>query len=283
LQSGLTATAYTNTGIANGVTYYYAVSATNTNGTGAATIARATGYAGNAGIVSGNTYTITSKSSLKVLDMVGASTTNGARVQIDNAATGNANQKWKFTVNADGTYTITNQNSGKVMDIVDASTENNAQIQQWDNFSSPNQKWQIENAGNGYVRLYSVSSARMLDAGTTGAAGQLIFQNDGDGSDRQLWQLNAVSSARLAAPAIDIAEIMVYPSPANTEIFIKSTPDQQIATVQLYNSNGSAVHTDRDFSTKNSINVQQLPAGIYNIVMVTNIGTVINKRIVVVH
>lgn len=61
-----------------------------------------------------------------MLDIVAASATNGAKVQLDNPATG-TNQKWKFELTDEGYYKLTNLNSSKVMDIVDASTANNVQ------------------------------------------------------------------------------------------------------------------------------------------------------------
>jgi len=287
LQSGLTGTAYTNTGLANGITYYYQVTAANSNGTSPAATAAATAYGNTAAITSGNTYVITSKSAQKVLNIVGASTANGARVQLDNSGAG-TNQKWKFESTGDGFYNLTNINSSKTMDVVDASTANNGQIQQWDYFGSPNQKWKIEDAGNGYVRIYAAISGKLLDAGANGSAGQLIFQNDGDGSDRQLWQLTTTTAFRMMASAgpekDSVGGITVYPSLANTEIFIENALEGTIQSIALYAMDGRKVSEITDLGDKKTrMAVELLPDGIYNVLIIPASGEAITKKIVIRH
>ena len=82
-------------------------------------------------IATGVSMIITSVANKKlVTDVTGASTANGARVQLYSSNNTNA-QKYRFESIGNGTYKIINANSGKVLDVAGGSTANGAALQQY--------------------------------------------------------------------------------------------------------------------------------------------------------
>lgn len=79
-------------------------------------------------IATGVSMIITSVANKKlVTDVTGASTANGARVQLYSSNNTNA-QKYRFESIGNGTYKIINANSGKVLDVAGGSTANGAAL-----------------------------------------------------------------------------------------------------------------------------------------------------------
>ena len=82
-------------------------------------------------IATGVSIIITSVANKKlVTDVTGASTANGARVQLYSSNNTNA-QKYRFESIGNGTYKIINASSGKVLDVAGGSTANGASLQQY--------------------------------------------------------------------------------------------------------------------------------------------------------
>ncbi len=80
--------------------------------------------------------------------------------------------------------------SGKVLDVKDVSADNGAPILQWDWWGGDNQKWQLEDVGDGLWRVVSVHSGKVLDVKDVSADnGALIQQWDWWGGDNQKWRL----------------------------------------------------------------------------------------------
>jgi glucosylceramidase len=67
----------------------------------------------------------------KSWDVSGASTANGAKVQLW-ADNGGANQQWRPVANGEGMRRFVARHSGKCLDVTDGSTANGVQLQQWD-------------------------------------------------------------------------------------------------------------------------------------------------------
>ncbi|MFG1694347.1 RICIN domain-containing protein [Nonomuraea sp. NPDC049309] len=86
-------------------------------------------------------------------------------------------------------YRITARHSGKVMDVVGASTADNAEIKQYAWNGGGNQKWYVEDAGDGYHRIVSVGSGKCLDVASASTAdGANIIQYTCTGGANQQWQ-----------------------------------------------------------------------------------------------
>src|SRR6185295_15551142 len=88
------------------------------------------GVSFTSGPISNGIYRPVARNSGKVLDVNGASTTQGTRVIQWPWNTG-ANQQWRFERQSDGSYRITNINSGQALDISGGSTADGAMVVQW--------------------------------------------------------------------------------------------------------------------------------------------------------
>jgi hypothetical protein len=138
-------------------------------------------------IVSGQTYSIISKSSGKAIDVAAASLTQGANVlQWDNTKA--ANQRWVVTALTGGSYSIINVNSGMSLDLEGGGAANGANVLQWGWNNGNNQKWTLQPDGNGYYVIVSVASGKAIDieAGSMANGGNII-QWTINGQDNQKW------------------------------------------------------------------------------------------------
>ena len=127
-------------------------------------------------ITTGVSMIITSVANKKlVTDVTGASTANGARVQLYSSNNTNA-QKYRFESIGNGTYKIVNVNSGKVLDVSGGSTANGAALQQYTNNNTVAQQWTVRNYGSGKVALVSVNANKAVDIPNGNAVQQAQLQ-----------------------------------------------------------------------------------------------------------
>ncbi len=120
-------------------------------------------------ITSGKWYTMTNRSSGMLVDVAGAKTANGTRVQ-QVKANGNRAQKWKFIATSDGYYTVmTGVSPSKGLDVKSHSTKNRAAIQIWtvenaNAVAGRNQQWKpVWTAGGGFVLIPRHATGMRLD------------------------------------------------------------------------------------------------------------------------
>lgn len=97
-----------------------------------------------------------------VVDVAGASTSNGGNVQIY-TYNGTAAQKFQFIPYSDGYYIIKNVNSGKVIDVNGGSSKNSANIQQYTLNYSYAQQWKIRDNGDGTYTFINRGSGKVFD------------------------------------------------------------------------------------------------------------------------
>jgi Ricin-type beta-trefoil lectin domain-like len=136
-------------------------------------------------------YKLVSVNSGENLDVVAASTANGAQVDQwpDN---GGANQKWNI-IAVGSAYKLVNVNSGENLDVVGASKANSAQVDQWPDNGAANQKWNIIAVGSAY-KLVNVNSGENLDVTAASKAnGALVDQWPDNGAANQQWDIVQVS------------------------------------------------------------------------------------------
>jgi len=134
-------------------------------------------------------YKIVNRNSGMAVDVLGASTSDGANIV--QWGYGNAdNQHWKFESVGSGAYEISSRSSGKLLDVLGASTADNATVVQWADNNGANQRWQLVDAGNGYVKLRNVNSGKVLGvSGSSTTAGDQILQVPDTGATSQQWQV----------------------------------------------------------------------------------------------
>lgn len=127
-------------------------------------------------IATGVSMIITSAANKKlVTDVTGASTANGARVQLYSSNNTNA-QKYRFESIGNGTYKIINANSGKVLDVSSGSTANGAALQQYTSNNTVAQQWTVRNYGSGKIALVSVNANKAVDIPDGNAVQQAQLQ-----------------------------------------------------------------------------------------------------------
>ena len=139
-------------------------------------------------IATGVSMIITSVANKKlVTDVTGASTANGARVQLYSSNNTNA-QKYRFESIGNGTYKIINASSGKVLDVAGGSTANGASLQQYTSNNTVAQQWTVRNYGSGKIALVSVNANKAVDIPDGNAVQQAQLQlYSPNGTVAQQW------------------------------------------------------------------------------------------------
>ena len=85
-----------------------------------------------------------------------------------------------------GDVRIINRASGKVMDVQAPNRDDLAVVGQWASNGQPWQRWQVVDAGGGYVSVRSVNSGKCLDvSGASGADGARLIQYTCHGGTNQ--------------------------------------------------------------------------------------------------
>ncbi len=144
---------------------------------------------GGGGGGGGTYYKLISRNSGKALDVVGASTANGANVD-QWPDSGTANQQWSIVSVGGGYSKLISRNSGQALDVSGASTANGALVDQWPDSGTANQQWSIVSVGGGYSKLISRNSGKALDVvGASTANGALVDQWPDSGTANQQWSI----------------------------------------------------------------------------------------------
>lgn len=150
----------------------------------------------SSGNIPNGTYKLVSAlNSNYVMDVNGASASDGANVQLYEDNDSNA-QKFVFTRQSDGYYTIKNVNSGKMLDCFGAGRTNGTNIQQYTSNSTAAQRWKVTNTGNGYYTLTCKCNGLLADvSGGRSANGTNIQMYTINGSAAQKWKLVPASAS----------------------------------------------------------------------------------------
>jgi len=138
-------------------------------------------------IVSGGVYTIASKVSGKVLDVVDVSTASGAKMQQWTNYTA-SNQQFRLDDMGDGYYKLTAIHSGKCLDVPNGAATSGLRLQQWDDNGNNAQRWRLVDAGGGYFKLVNKASGLVMDVSNSSTAdGAVVQQWTDNGTDAQKW------------------------------------------------------------------------------------------------
>ena len=127
----------------------------------------------------------------KCIDVQGASTSNGALVQIYGCHGGN-NQKWRFVDNGNHRFRIVAQHSNRCLDVKSAALNDGRNVQQYTCHGNGNQSWQVLQEPGDVVKLVVDHSGKCLEAKDAGIFGQddILEQRSCSGNDRQEWTLS---------------------------------------------------------------------------------------------
>ncbi|MBG6092096.1 RICIN domain-containing protein [Actinomadura viridis] len=138
-------------------------------------------------------YVLVNRNSGKALDVDGASTGDGARVNQWTRNDG-ANQQWQFVDSGGGFYRLKARHSGKVLDVAGASTADGAAIQQWTDHNGANQRFRLADSDADHVRLISGSGKAVEVQGASTADGGNVVQYADWGGANQQWRMVKLSS-----------------------------------------------------------------------------------------
>jgi aryl-phospho-beta-D-glucosidase BglC (GH1 family) len=153
-------------------------------------------------------YVLESRHSGKVLDVSGASSSDGASM-IQWSRSGNANQQWRFVEAGDGFYQLRARHSGKVVGIAQGSTANGADVVQVTAGSAASQQFSVTDTSGGFVKLINRGSGKALDVwGWSTADGGRISQYTDSGGANQQWRLVKVDGDAATPDAMDVVAAM---------------------------------------------------------------------------
>ena len=144
---------------------------------------------GSETIVDGTTNRITTKLTGRVVGTDGGSEENGADINLwDDVSV--SQQRFKFVYYEEGYYKIINEKSGKLLDVVGSGLESGTPVDQWeDNGGYDNQKWIVQDAGNGYYNIISKLNGLYLTVDGNGANCDLLCVKSATGGDDQKFQI----------------------------------------------------------------------------------------------
>lgn len=196
-------------------------------------------------VISGATYRIIARHSNQLMDVVGASTADGA--QVDQwPGSGSANQHWVVTADGTGYYTLKAVHSGKNLDISGFSMDDGAKVQQWTAGAGTNQQFQLTDSGDGYYQIKARHSGKCLDVAAASASnGALIQQwtcNNATNQQFRLEQVSTASTSRLVNPESVEFEVsaMAYPNPSSQLFQIRTSSE---FSYEIYDSVGRKVES----------------------------------------
>lgn len=148
---------------------------------------------GQSSAISNGVYTLASKASGKVMDVIDVSMASGAKIQQWTNYTA-TNQQFRIESTGDGYYKLTAVHSGKVLDVPNSSTAAGVQLQQWDDNGTNAQRWSIVDVGGGYYKLVSKANGLVVDvSGSSTADGAAVQQWTDNGTDAQKWALTKIN------------------------------------------------------------------------------------------
>jgi len=135
---------------------------------------------------SAGVHRLTGVHSGMLLDVSGASTADGAKVD-QWSATGGTNQQWTFSQVSAGVYTLAGVGSGKCLEVPGSSTTQGAQLDIWTCNGGANQRWAPLWTGTTYV-FVNLNSGWVVDvSGSSTAAGATVDQWVANGGANQSW------------------------------------------------------------------------------------------------
>lgn len=106
-------------------------------------------------------------------------------------------QKFRIRYNNDGTYTITAIHSAKALDVQNGGTAIYTNIWQYDVNGTDNQKWIIQDIGNGYYNIISKANGLYVDisgglSNNDGTNIQLYYDNGSDAQQFNFVPINII-------------------------------------------------------------------------------------------
>ena len=157
-----------------------------------------------------------------VLDVRGASTEDGATIQIYQNAY-QTNQGFLIKNCGDGYYTITAIHSGKNLDVANSGKNNETKVLQWTAHNGDNQKWEIVKTSDNFYSFISKCNGLYLDVG--GA----VFKNQ---THMQVYEGNNTIAQKFVLVGVSVNG-QEYNQNSDSESSNSSVKIQQIVNYEL--------------------------------------------------
>ena len=142
------------------------------------------------GTIPEGVYGLAAASGGMLADVRGASTANGANVQLYRN-NGTMAQRWMVTQDAQGYLTFTNLNSGKVLDVAGGAARNSVNVQQYDANGTRAQQWIAVGSSSGFTLHSAINVDWVLDIyGGSFANSTNIQLYQANNSAAQRWSLD---------------------------------------------------------------------------------------------
>lgn len=187
-------------------------------------------------------YVLVNRTSSKVLEVAGGSTSAGAALQ-QGTHSGATYQQWNVTpvdsrVGGDFSYfTFTAVHSGKAPDVLDWSLNNGAGVIVWDDLKAGNQQWFLEYAEDGWFYIRNRNSAKCLEvANASTAAGAKIQQWEKDGGKDQQWRFLPVNATvEFNAPSAP-SHLIATANAESVRLNWSASPEADVAGYTIFRS-----------------------------------------------
>jgi hypothetical protein len=135
-------------------------------------------------VVPSQPTTLVRQGSGKCLDVNGAGSANGTKIQ-QWTCNGTPAQTFALEDRGGGNFRFRNPNSNKCLDVTGGGSANGTKIQLWTCSSSSNQKFKVQDVAGGYVRVRHTASNKCVDVNAASNA---------DGAQVQLWTCNGTAA-----------------------------------------------------------------------------------------
>lgn len=195
---------------------------------------------------------------------------NGQNVYLWSANNNNINQQWEEINRGGGYYSYKKRNTNFCLDGGNGGS-NGQNVYLWTCAgNNQNQHWRKVNVGNGKFRLEKRNASGFsIDGNNGGGDGQnLYLWASSNGNQNQHWQFTTIQSGKNAfigpQEKPTVSQIEIYPNPSKGAFNISFDQKVNRASAILTDVSGRIVYqTQIKNTTKQSINIQGLPRGIY--------------------
>ncbi|WP_238991364.1 RICIN domain-containing protein [Rariglobus hedericola] len=151
------------------------------------------------GLLPNGTYAFFNRNTLKAVDVVGASTSNGAKVQQWNYGAG-PNQKWVIAHQGANQYTIKSTQTGKAMDVASNTLLSGDNIGMWPSKTAGSQRYLFMPTDSGFYKIIGVGNGLAIEiADASLSRGARVEQREYKDGSYQQWLVSADHPATYTA------------------------------------------------------------------------------------
>lgn len=164
----------------------------------------------SAGVLPNGAYRVLARSTGKALGVVGASTSNGAKLEQRSYAAA-THQRWTFTHRGANHYTITSAQTGRAIDSAAGSSLSGDNLGMWGvsgSVGTLNQRWIVTATDSGHHKLINANTGLAMEiASASTADGARIQTSEYAGGAHQQWSLGAPFAVSITAPDADLGGV----------------------------------------------------------------------------